>query len=480
MRMGKQSKYEGLATEVASLITEGTFGPGDPLPSVRELSRQKQLSVSTVLQAYYLLEARGLITPRPRSGFFVSGTGAGLELEPEPSTPPTDATRVSIRDLVTQVSLVDARTPDLVALGWARPNPAHTAAGILNRLMASIARGLGDQSGDYDLPPGNRELRTQVALQAARAGCHLTRQDIVTTCGCTEAVSLCLRAVCRAGDTVAIESPICFDTLQTLETLGLRALEIPTHPRDGIRLDALRFAIDAMPVKACLVISNFNNPLGSRIADDAKRDLVHLLAGRNIPLIENDIFGEIHYAAHRPVVAKAFDDNGLVLLCSSFSKTLCPGYRVGWAAPGRFRDNVEWYKYTLSLATPSLPQMAIAEFMAGGGYPRHLRRIRRAYADNVAAMRQALLREFPSTIRVTRPQGGFLLWVQLPDGIDAYDLYRQALTQSIAIMPGHLFSASDRYHNFIRLNGAVWSPEIEKAIRRLGRLIAAWPGTAGS
>jgi DNA-binding transcriptional MocR family regulator len=474
--MPRLHKYEVLAAELAELIAAGTYREGAPLPSVRELSQQKEFSISTVLQAYYLLEARGLIASRPRSGFFVAEAAVRPELEPEPSAPEFDAARVSIRQLVTQVALRDARTPGLVPLGYAHPNPGCTATGALNRIMAAIARREGDLSGAYDLPPGYRPLRTEIARQAARAGCRLNRSDIVITSGCTEAVSLCLQAVCQPGDTVAIESPICFDTLQTLETLHLRALEIPTHPRNGISLEALRFAVESMPVKACLVIANFNNPLGSRIPDAAKQELVKMLADRGIPLIENDIFGEIHFDAHRPATAKAFDQKGLVLLCSSFSKTLCPGYRVGWVAAGRFRDNIEWFKYTLSLAVPTLPQMAIATFMAGSGYPRHLRRMRRIYADNLAAMRRAVLRYFPADTRVTRPAGGYLLWIQLPGGINAYDLYRRALRAGIAIMPGHLFSAADRYHDFIRLTAAFWSPEVESAIRRLGALIAAETG----
>lgn len=469
--MGRTHKYEALAAEMAALIAAGTLRQGAALPSVRELGREKGLSVSTVLQAYYLLEARGLVVSRPRAGFFVADTAHQPELEPEPSAPPIDAARVSIRELVTRVALQDARTPGLVPLGFAHPHPGCTATGVLNRIMAAVARRAGDDSGAYELPPGNRSLRTEIARQAARSGCRLNRGDIVVTSGCTEAISLCLRAVCRAGDTVAIESPICFDTLQTLETLGLRALEIPTGPRDGISLEALRFAVQSMPVKACLVIANHNNPLGSRIPEEAKRELVRLLAGRGIPLIENDIYGEIHFDAHRPSTAKSYDRDGMVLLCSSFSKTLCPGFRVGWTAPGRFRDNLVWDKYTLSLAVPTLPQMTIAEFMAGSGYPRHLRRIRRIYADRVAAMRQAVLREFPPDTRVTRPTGGYLLWIQLPGAMDAYALYRRSLREGVAIMPGHLFSAADRYHDFIRLNAAFWSPEAERAVRRLGRMV---------
>jgi DNA-binding transcriptional MocR family regulator len=311
----------------------------------------------------------------------------------------------------------------------------------------------------------------QIARRAVASGCSLAPADLVTTAGCIEAVDLCLRATCRPGDTVAIESPIYFGILQSMEALGLRALEIPTHPRDGISLEALNFAIEHTPVRACLVISNFNNPLGSCIPDEHKKELVGLLARRDIPLIESDILGEIYFSEQRPSVAKAYDRKGLVMLCSSFSKDMAPGYRVGWVAPGRFRANVEWLKYTSNVATAILPQLAVAQFLDSGGYDHHLRRIRRSYARNVALMSQAVMRFFPEGTRVTRPGGGFVLWVQLPDSVDSLELYKLALKLGVTLAPGHIFSATQQYRNFIRLNTAYWSDAAERAMQHLGELI---------
>jgi len=326
-------KYEQLAADIVHLIESGTFRPGDRIPSVRQSSRQKKVSLTTVIQAYYLLEAQGWIEARPQSGFYVRTTLPTALPEPDISSPEPDPTQVSMRELVTRVVLADTHNPDLVQFGAAHPNPGLSATQSLNRILTSVARRMGNESGSYDYVPGCERLRVQIARRALTAGHSLGPDDIVLTSGCSEAVSLCLRAVCRPGDTVAIESPSSFDALQCLEVMGLQALEIPTHPRDGISLDALRFAIEHNPVSACLVISNFNNPLGSCIPDDNKRALVELLAGHDIPLIENDIFGEIYFDDRRPSVAKAYDRKGLVMLCSSFSKSLCPGYRVGWVWP---------------------------------------------------------------------------------------------------------------------------------------------------
>ncbi len=463
--------YEQVAGKIARLIERGTFRPGERIPSVRQLSRQQKVSITTALQAVRLLEDQGLVEARPQSGYYVRAHLPTALPEPDISSPEPDPTKVNVHELVMMV-LRDTLNPNLIQLGAAIPHPDLLATEKLNRMLVSIARRTGSQSGSYDIPPGCEALRVQVAQRAVNMGCTLTPGDIVTTSGCLEAISLSLRAICRPGDTVAIESPTYFGVLEAMESMGLRALEIPTHPRDGISLDALQFAIEHTPVHACAVISNFNNPLGSCMPDENKQELVELLAARDIPLIENDVRGELYFSGQRPTVAKAYDRKGLVLLCSSFSKDLSPGYRVGWVAPGKFKSTVEWLKYTTNIATATLPQLAIAQFLASGGYDHHLRRIRRVYARYVALLSQAVTRFFPEGTRVTRPSGGFVLWVQLPESVDSLELYKLALRAGITISPGYIFSATHQYRNFIRLNAAFWSDEAERAMGRLGEMMA--------
>lgn len=463
-------KYEKIANDLAHLIEIGTFPPGSAIPSVRELSAQREVSVTTVLQAYYQLEARGLIEARPRSGFYVSTRLPAAPLEPECSSPLPDPAKVSLREMVTAIWR-DARDPDLIPMGVAHPSQELSSIRRLDRIRAAIAREKGDLLSRYPPLSGCPELKTQVARLAVRSGCKIRPEELIITAGCSEAINLCLRAVTQPGDTVAIESPICFDLLQSFETLRVRALEIPTHPQGGISLDALSFAVDNNPVKACIVISNYNNPLGSCIPDQAKRELVRMLAKREIPLIEIDIFGELHFGSKRPSVAKAYDQKRLVMLCSSFSKNLSAGLRVGWVAPGRFREKVEWLKYSSNIATEALPQLTIAEFMGTGGFRRHLGRVRQIYERSMAALRQTVIRYFPEGIRVTRPSGGYILWIQLPETVDSLELYHRALQHGVAITPGYLFSATDRYKNFIRLNACRWSDEIRDGVRKLGRMV---------
>jgi DNA-binding transcriptional MocR family regulator len=463
--------YEQVASDLAELIRQGTFRAGERIPSVRQLSRQRKVSITTVLQAYMLLENQGLIETRPQSGYYVRPKLPQLLPEPEMSTPQLDPTLISVRELVMMV-LKDSTNPDLIQLGAAIPNTELVIPAKLNRIMAAIARKTEHSYNTYDIPPGNEALRIQIAQRAVGIGCSLTPADVVTTSGCLEAFTLSLRAVCKPGDTVAIESPLYFGVLQVLESLDLRALEIPTHPRDGISISALKFAIAHNSIQACLVLSNFNNPLGSCIPDDNKQALVDLLSYHEIPLIEGDVCGELYFSGPRPSVCKAYDRKGLVLLCSSFSKDLVPGYRVGWVAPGKFKATIEWLKYTTNVATATLPQVAIAKFLESGGYDHHLRSIRRLYASFVAQLSQAVMRYFPEGTRVTRPNGGIVLWVQLPDYVDSLELYKQALQIGITLAPGYIFSATHQYKNFIRLNAAWWSYETDRAMRRLGELVA--------
>lgn len=461
--------YEQVADDLAHLIESGTFRPGDRIPSVRQLSQQRKISVSTALQAYYVLEDRGLIEARPQSGYYVRAHLPSALPEPEISSPQADPTQVSLREVIMMV-LRGTDDPRLAPLGTALPNPELLPTKKLNQILVALAKESGEEANRYIFPPGCEELRVQIAQRAVNSGCSFSPADILITAGCGEAIELCLRAVCRPGDVVAIESPTYFGILQSIEALGLKALEIPTHPRDGISLEALRFAIEHTPVRACLIVSNFNNPLGSCVPDENKQALVRLLGQHEIPLIENDVSGELYFGEKRPSVAKAYDQEGLVLLCSSFSKDICPGYRVGWVAAGRFRETVAWLKFIVNISTATLPQLAVAHFLESGGYDHYLRRARRAYARSVGLMSQAVERYFPPGTRVTRPAGGFVIWVQLPENVDSLELFKDALQAGVSLTPGYVFSATQRYANFIRLNASRWSLPIERAVARLGEL----------
>lgn len=462
--------YQALATDLADLIHRGVYRPGDRIPSVRKMSAQQNVSISTVLQAYMTLENEGWVEARPQSGYYVRTRIEERPPEPEISSPALDPSQVNLHELVMML-MRDSANTNLVQFGAALPNPEYLPLEKINRALIRTARRHQIEGHKYLIPPGLEALRVQIARRAFNAGCNLSPQDILITSGGIEAIDLCLHAVCKPGDVVAIESPMYFGTLQTLEVHGLRALEIPTHPREGMSLEALAFALDHNQVRAVIAIPNFNNPLGSQMPDEKKEDLVALLNRHEVPLIENDVCGELYFGEKRPFVCKAFDKKGLVMLVSSFSKDISPGMRVGWVAPGRFKAKVEWLKFTISAATPTLHQFAIADFLEGGGYDHHLRSIRREYARNVEMMSDAVIRSFPEGVRLSRPSGSFVLWVQLPENVDSLELYKSALRANITLAPGYVFSATRQFSNFIRLNASEYNYARESSLQKLGELI---------
>lgn len=465
--------YEQVAERVARLIEQGTLSPGERIPSVRNLHKQLGVSLPTVLSAYLLLENRGLIEVRPQSGYYVKARLQELPPEPKTSSPPLATTWVSISELVISV-LSAAHDPRIIPLGAAIPAAELFPTLKLNRVLTEVSRRLGKQAHAYEALPGNEALRHQLAKRSLDWSSGLLSEEFVTTAGCMEALNLCLRAIAQPGDTIAIESPTYYGILQMLESLGMKALEVPTHPRDGVCLEQLEVALKQKQVKACLFTLNFNNPLGSCMPDKHKKQLVEMLARYEIPLIENDLLGDLYFGSTRPRSAKAFDQSGLVLLCSSFSKTLAPGYRVGWSVPGRYQAQVEYLKFATSVTPGTLVQATIAEFMQSGGYNQHLRRIRKAYSEQVQRMTQAIYEHFPTNTQATRPTGGYVLWVELPKTVDSLELQRQALAERISIVPGPIFSAEGKYRNFICLNcGHPWSPFLEQGFITLGRLVTA-------
>jgi len=461
--------YQKVADQIACLIQEGVLRPGERVSSLRKVSEQYGVSLTTAIQAFILLEDRGLVEARPKSGFFVKVQSPVLK-EPTMAQRPRSISVVTVGALQSRL-FEAAMLPHVLALGGAVPSPELLPTVKLNRILASVARRAGKSGISYDMPPGSESLRREIAKRAMNAGATILPQEIITTCGGTEALMLCLRAVTTRGDVVAVESPSYFGLLHALEELGLKAIEIPTHPRHGMDLEALAEVLKTRAIAACVAVPTFSNPLGSLMPDENKERLVQMLAERDIPLIEDDVFGELHYGLHRPRLAKGYDQTGGVLLCSSFSKSLAPGYRVGWVAPGRFYERVKTLKLTSTLATATLPELAIAEFLANGGYDHYLRSVRTIYAANVQRIGQAIATYFPEGTRVTQPQGGFVLWVEMPEAVNALRLQDEALAHEINIAPGPMFSPTQGYPNCIRLSCAIpWTPRLQKAIQTLGKL----------
>ncbi|KPZ10464.1 Transcriptional regulator, GntR family/aminotransferase, s I [Pseudomonas syringae pv. spinaceae] len=463
--------YVNLAELLGSRIENGFYRPGDRLPSVRALSVEHGVSLSTVQQAYRVLEDSGLAAPKPKSGYFVSVSrhAPALPAVGRPAQRPVD---ISQWDQVLDLIRVAPREA-VTQLGRGMPDVTSPTLKPLMRALGQLSRHQDMPGLYYDNIYGVLRLREQIARLMLDSDCNLTANDVIITNGCHEALSASVRAICSPGDIVAVDSPSFFGAMQTLKGVGMKALEIPTDPLTGISLEALELALELWPIKVIQLTPNCNNPLGYVMPEARKRALLTLAQRFDVAIIEDDVYGDLAYNYPRPRTIKSFDEDGRVLLCSSFSKTLAPGLRIGWVAPGRYLERVLHMKYIGTGSTAPQPQLAIADFLEGGHYEPHVRRMRTQYQRSRDQMIDWVMRYFPEGTRASRPQGSFMLWVELAEDFDTLRLNRALLDKGVQIAVGSIFSASGKYRNCMRMNYAAKSSrEIENAVRIVGETIA--------
>lgn len=461
-------RYAELADQLEQGIRSGTYAPGERLPSIRVLRGRTGLSVMTIHRAFRELEVRGLIDVRERSGFFVRPR-ARAQL-PRPATTevmPRDATLHALTESV--VAGTAAR--DLVPLGGAALSPdlvpvkqlARIAKERLGRDPAALAR--------YSEARGLPILRREIAKWRIAADEAVDPDDVVVTHGAMHAIRLALMAVARRGDLVVVENPTFFGVLQVLRDLGMRALEIPVHADTGIDAAALAGALAEHRPKAMVVTPSHQNPTGAVIPLELRRELLRLAREHETAVIEDDVYGDLHWSGAPLSTLRTLDPDN-VIYCTSFSKTLAPGLRMGFCLPGRHLDAITSLKLSGSICSPNLEQLVIGHFLAEGAYERHLRRLRPRIRTQTMRVAEALVRALPSSARVSDPTGGYLLWVELPSGVDSAALYEAALREGIHVLPGVVFSLGDTGRANLRIScGHPWSDRIETAIARLGGLV---------
>ena len=455
MKTLSNSLYQTLAEELRGAIGDGRLPAGSRLPSVRETARQRSLSINTVLTAYRQLEARGQVEARPQSGYFVRSRLAS----PPPPPPPLEPAQARPAEAVVLdriMTVVAAQSnPETIDLSLACPKSSDFYPGkALSRLVASYARRRPELLTDYSLPPGPILLRREICRHAHDLGMTLAPADIILTNGCMEALQLALRCFTRPGDAIAIESPTYFNLILLAEHLGLRTIEVPTHPDQGMSLDALELLLSEQRVTAVVTMPSVHNPLGTSMPVAAKQRLAALAQTYRVPVIEDALYAELQYATPLQPTVKAFDSDGWVIVCTSYTKTLAPGFRVGWMEAGRFQRQIATLKFSASLAQPAFLGEVLGAFLESGGYAKHLRRLRRINAAQVDRLRGLIDSDFPSGTRATEPTGGFLVWVELPVGCDGNRLCDDALRHAITITPGSLFSPSGHHNRHICLSGA--------------------------
>ncbi|MCF2506113.1 PLP-dependent aminotransferase family protein [Dyadobacter sp. CY107] len=467
--MNREFLYNEIANGIANQITAGVLKTGDKLPSVRMLCREHSISMNTAKRVFLELEAQSMIDSKPQSGYFVSwGSHTKLAL-PEVSQPSSVAQFQEPDELINKV-YANMGNDDFTLFSIGVPSPELLPTAKLRKEIITATRELKGGGMAYEPLQGNVKLRRMIAIRSLGWGGNLHENDLITTSGAMSALAFCLMALGKPGDTVAMESPCFPGTLQLAVSLGLKVLELPTHPVTGLEMEALKEAIPKIDL--CLLVPNFNTPLGSCMPEANKKEIVALLSKHQIPLIEDDIYGDLYFGTQRPKCCKSFDKEGNVLWCGSVSKTLAPGYRVGWVAPGKYKDKLLKLKLVHSISSPAIAQEAVANFLNSGKYESHLRQLRRTLQDNTQKYVKAIARHFPEGTRTSRPQGGLSIWVELDKGIDTAKLYDRAIQHQISIAPGRMFTLQDQFENCMRLCvGLPWSGQIETQLKKLGSLV---------
>lgn len=473
---GEEHIYVQVAEGIEKMIADDVLQIGDKLPSVRLLSNEHGISMGTAFKAYYHLEGKGLIESRPKSGYYVRFNQRRFPGIPKTNKAEPVESEVSIKDMIATV-YKDISASDVINFALAIPALELLPASKLNKSIGYALRNSKSHCLLYEHVQGNVDLRKQIARLAFNWRGKINADDVVVTAGCMEALVICLRAVTKPGDTVVVERPAYFGIYQAMESLGLKVIEIASDPDSGPDLDSLKTVLKQFPVKACLMVPNFSNPLGSCMPDENKRQLVEIITTLGVPLIEDDIYGELYFGKHRPKTCKYYDKKGLVMHCSSFSKSLAPGYRIGWILPGRFLQEVKQIKAMHTVSSTTLTQVAMAHFLSIGRYEYHLKSLRKALHTQCMKYIQGIVEYFPADTKVSRPQGGFVLWVELNKKVNAYKLCTQALKHNISIAPGQIFSMTGNYSNYVRISyGKPWNEDVEYGLMMLGRMVRKLEG----
>ncbi|TVP09307.1 PLP-dependent aminotransferase family protein [Shewanella sp. KCT] len=464
------AKYEDLVVQLKRQIKSGVWRAGDKLPSLRKQSEHSGLSLMTVLHAYQVLESQGYIVSQARSGYRVAPELK--ETDPHLHVAVSSTEKVDINDFVFEV-LQAGRNPYMVNFGFAYPDPSLYPRQQVNRSLMSAARNLPISSTFDNLPPGNEELRTILAKRYATKGVNISPEEIVITAGALEALNLSLQVCTKPGDWVVVESPTFYGALQSLERLGLKALSVRTDVNTGIDLDALEKAFQSHDVKACWLMSNHQNPLGFTLTLEKKQALNALLNRYNVALIEDDVYGELYQEGTAAMPVKQFDQSGNVMLCSSFSKSLVSGFRIGWVAAGKRALEMQRLQLMSTLATSAPIQLALTDYLSKCNYETHLKQLRKKLHERKGKMECLLNKYFPSEVNIVTQRGGYFIWVELPFGIDSVEVFQAALKQNISIAPGKMFSVTEHYNHCMRLNASFeLNDKTIQAIITLGKIIS--------
>lgn len=466
--MNVNNKYLMVEQYIKQKIEQGLFTQDEKLPSIRQLSSSMSISKNTVIRAYQELEAQGVIYTVPKSGYRVNQRKMPPIAPPKPN-------HVDLLSVCKEI-LTYSADKELLATGSAHPNIDSPAIKSLYAEIGRHSRRQANVPSHYQLPPGNALLLRHLTKISQELGVEVQENEIAVTHGAQQAISLALRALTQAGDIVAVESPCYFGNLLLMESLGLKVVEIPSCPRTGLNIDALNNAMSKWEIKALLVTPNFTNPTGSQMPLDKR--LALLDSTGSIPIIEDDVFAALAFDETIPPL-KSLDKQNRVIYVNSLSKMLDSRLRIGWILAGQYQAQIEKFMVCDNMGSLNLMQSAVGAFLDSGKYRQHVSKMRRSYQANMKLFHSELseaLNQYSSLsgrFKTYLPQGSFLLWLTLPKSVDSDQLYQQAKSQGISILPGSIFGTSGQYNHCIRFSCSNFlsNNEWKQGVAKLAKLI---------
>lgn len=428
-------------------------------------------SVYTVQQAYQLLEDERVLEVKDRSGYFVSSKKQShnkkeLNFVEKSFTP----NLVNINQFAS-VFFQKLEDDSVTNLATSYPKSDFLPVRQIKKISQNLVREHIPEFLEGKFSSGEPVLKKTIARRLGERGTSVNQSQVLITNGCLDAINLCLRAITKPGDTVAIESPAFVGHLRSIEALGLKAIEIPAHPSTGMSIEAFEKAIAKWPIKALTITPSFNNPLGSNMPVENRRKLVEICTKHDIPIVEDDSLGELYFGKNPTPTLKSFDQNEIVLYCGSASKTIAPGLRVGWVIPGRYFNKVSFLKSFTNVSVAPLIQNIVGEFLSSGASQRHFRQIRQSLKNQKDLFLFSIFNHFPDGTAVSNPEGGLALWIKLSENISAAEFCERALHHQIGVVPGNFFSSSSSFDNYIRISyGIKWSEKVNASLKQLGKL----------
>lgn len=470
-------RYQEVAHRIQSWINAGILRPGDRVQSVREMSLQTGYSMVTVHHAYALLESEGVLTARPRSGFFVAEHARRLSDFAEASTDfeAGEQSHVAVPNRLHSL-MATWRERRISMFGDMYPSADLMPT---REMKAQVLQAFRNEVRRQENPSlaGEIELRELIAKRATLRGVLARADDVVIASGSQRAMGLCLDAIARPGGVVLIETPSYFPLHAALQRRQINVMEVYSNPISGIDPDQFDHLLDNSDIQACILMPTNHYPTGVTYSEEVMRRIVAKASSRKVPVLELDLFGDLSYGPKLPATLKSFDDDDIVIQVGSFASTLGPAFSFGWIISQNFRRPLlQNLVFNDTSAGDAALQSAIAHYLQNRSFDRHLRQVRAKLEERMRSGLAMIAQSFPQSSAVSKPTGGYMSWVRLPSTFDAVRLSQKALQYEISLPPGPLFSVTGSFRNFLGLNLSYPTEQRAVGMAKLLELLASEAG----